>query len=313
MGVVVVCLKATNYSKMIIFDATIILLCVTSCSCGEYVDYTAGKINLILAVPHNGNQKPPNIPDRQPGCKDEEGVCRYPGKENCSKSKICKVVTFADSHTKEIAKVAYDTFVENTGMIPHMVVNNVHRGKMDPNTPTIEGAAQGNNEAIDAYEAYHGTINTAKESFDGQPGLLIDFHGQVHKQNSTEIGYLIRKEDLNEGTFDIEDLSIRSLVERRNGDPDCFVFGTESLGALFEAAGYKAVPSPRQHFPGTDKYFNGGFTTKEHGSRDNGGNVDAIQMEIPSEIRGQGGRGLRIQFAKDLAKIIEDFYTRNYI
>ena len=28
------------------------------------------------------------------------------------------------------------------------------------------------------------------ESLEG-PGLLLDFHGQAHKQNSTEIGYLI--------------------------------------------------------------------------------------------------------------------------
>jgi len=292
--------------------ATFLLACVASCSCGEYVDYTPGNINLILTVPHNGIRKS-NIPKRKPGCKNDEGVCQYPGKENCSQKKICKVVTLADANTKEIAKVAFDTFVNNTKMTPHMVVNNIHRGRMDPNTQTIEGAAQNNAEAIAAYKEYHGTINKAKQSFDGKPGLLIDFHGQAHKQNSTEIGYLIKTKDLNDGTFDIEDLSIRSLVERRNGDPDSFVFGDESIGALFEDAGYKAVPAPKKHFPGKDKYFNGGFTTKEHGSRDNGGLVDAIQLEFPSEIRREGGRGLRIQFAKDLAKILEDFYTRNYM
>jgi len=276
------------------------------------VDYTPGNINLILTVPHNGNRKS-NIPKRQPGCKNDEGVCQYPGKENCSQNKICKVVTLADMHTKEIAKVVFDAFVQNTKKTPHMVVNNVHRGRMDPNTPTIEGAAQNNAKAIAAYTEYHGSINTAKQSFDNKSGLLIDFHGQVHKQNSTEIGYLIKIKDLNEETFDIDDLSIRSLVKRKNGDPKSFVFGNESIGALFEAAGYNAVPSPSQHFPGKDKYFNGGFTTKEHGSRDNGGRVDAIQLEIPSEIRGEGGRGPRIKFAKDLAKILDDFYTRNYM
>merc|ERR1712002_1438147 len=96
---------------------------------------------------------------------------------------------------------------------PHMVVNKVHRGRMDPNTQTIEGAAQNNAEAIAAYKEYHGTINTAKQSFDGKPGLLIDFHGQVHKQNSTEIGYLISKEELNSGDLG-SGTSIDALVAR---------------------------------------------------------------------------------------------------
>ena len=47
---------------------------------------------------------------------------------------------------------------------------------MDPNRPIAE-AAQGNEEAISAYKAFHGAIEDAHEALNGVPGLHIDFHG----------------------------------------------------------------------------------------------------------------------------------------
>merc|ERR1719153_1376074 len=275
----------------------------------NYVDYIPGDLNLILSVPHNGNMRPDDMPTRQPGCENRNGVCEFPGKENCNKDKVCKVATLGDSQTQEIARILFDKFVENTGRMPHLVVSNIHRSRMDPNRP-IEDAAQGDAEAIEAFNTYHMTIDEAKRSFDGKPGLLIDIHGQSHKKNSTEIGYLIKKAALNSGNYDKSDLSIRSLVRRKNADLDDFLFGDESLGALFEAAGYKAVPSPRQISPGTDLYYRGGYTTQVHGSKDEGV-VDAIQLEIPGEIRKDGGKKLRTQFARELAEMIKSYYDKN--
>ena len=57
-----------------------------------------------------------------------------------------------------------------------------------------------------------------------------------------------------------------------------------SLGGLMEETGFHAVPSYRQPRPGVDRYFSGGFIVKEYGSRD-GGEVDAISIEAPSEVR----------------------------
>ena len=122
---------------------------------------------------------------------------------------------------------------------------------------------------------------------------------------------MIRKASLNSGNFSNSQLSIKSLVRRKNLKLDDYIFGNKSLGALFECAGYKAVPSPRQPSPGTDIYYRGGYTTQVHGSRD-GGVVDAIQLEFPGEIRIDGGDELRQQFSTNLAKILEEFYSQNY-
>ena len=140
---------------------------------------------------------------------------------------------------------------------------------------------------------------------------MIDFHGQGHKKNSTEIGYLIKKAELNSGNFRNSELGIKSLVNRKKAELNDYIFGKKSLGALLEAAGYRAVPSPRQPSPGTDLYYRGGYTTQVHGSRD-GGVVDAIQLEFPGEIRIDGGKQLREQFSTTLATILQEYYSTNY-
>jgi hypothetical protein len=115
---------------------------------------------------------------------------------------------------------------------------------------------------------------------------------------------------LNSGKFANSELGIKSLVSRKKAKLNDFIFGEKSLGALFESAGYRAVPSPRQPSPGTDLY-SGGYTAQVHGSRD-GGVVDAIQMEFPGEIRIDGGKNTGHQFSTTVARILQDFYSKNY-
>ena len=63
--------------------------------------------------------------------------------------------------------------------------------------------------------------------------------------------------------------------------------GPESLGGLLTGAGYKTVPSDspdEKPVPESQEYFRGGYTVQTYGSKD-GGEVDAIQIEVQSEIR----------------------------
>jgi len=178
-------------------------------------------------------------------------------------------------------------------------VSKLHRSKLDPNR-AIEDAAQGSPDAEAAYKEFHATIrrvqvsiNVYREMFEtakpiqktmASSGLLLDFHGQGHGQNSTELGYVYRKSDLNEGNLPTEGVSsISSLLTRTGLSPQQLLSGPESLGALWEEAGYMAIPSPRQPSPGKDKYYRGGYITQNHGSS-NGGVVDAIQLELPVEL-----------------------------
>ena len=65
------------------------------------------------------------------------------------------------------------------------------------------------------------------------------------------------------------------------------------MGALFElptvlnASGYLSVPSPQVNAPiGEEDYFQGGYNIEVHGSED-GGTIDAIQIEFPRYLRAE--------------------------
>merc|ERR1719334_1006005 len=94
-------------------------------------------MNLIFAVPHDGKEKPKHLPTRKQGCKNSKGVCQFPGRKSCSKNNICKVATMADAHTQDIARTVFHKFVKTTGKTPHLIINNLHRSKMDPNRDSL--------------------------------------------------------------------------------------------------------------------------------------------------------------------------------
>ena len=71
-----------------------------------------------------------------------------------------------------------------------------------------------------------------------------------HGQNSTELGYLISTGDLNEQYYYARNTSVRALASRTGMDGRTLTTGADSLGAYFEEEGCKAVPSPRQPYPG---------------------------------------------------------------
>lgn len=286
----------------------------------RFVEYIPGDTNLIISVPHGGYLTPSSIPDRSPGCLDDSGVCHFPCPTSSSeaphvctprnsKCSNCQVIIGGDSFTQEIGKELVKEINVITGKTPYVILSHLHRVKMDPNRP-IEEAAFKDPEAERAYEEYHKYIGEAKASLGG-PGLLIDLHGQNHHQNSTELGYLYMRKDLNAFDFTKDVPSISSLLKRSGLTVEQLLFGDKSLGALFENAGYRAVPSPRQPIPGQDKYYRGGYITQIHGSR-SGGSVDAIQIEVPQEIREWGGDDIRMTFARTLARILVDFQNMYY-
>ena len=67
----------------------------------------------------------------------------------------------------------------------------------------------------------------------------------------------------------------------------------------------------RQPKPGTDKYYRGGWITQIHGSRD-GGTIDAIQLEFPTEIRTEVSEEKRNIFINKLAQNINIFMNLFY-
>ena len=125
---------------MMLKTTNLMLVLLMGVGSAEYVDYTSGDINLILTVPHNGYEKPDSIPTRQPGCKNSAGVCQFPGADSCSRKKTCKVARLGDAQTQKIGRAVFDAFVGLTGRTPHLVINNIHRSKMDPNREIADAA-----------------------------------------------------------------------------------------------------------------------------------------------------------------------------
>ena len=123
------------------------------------------------------------------------------------------------------------------------------------------------------------------------PGIHFDIHGySSHKDMWFELGYLISNDNLDRGSLRPSESSIKSLAARaaaRGVSFSSLVRGSDSLGKMFQDAGYKAIPSPDWPSPSSGsngKYYRGGYTTLTWGSK-NGGNIDCIQMELPPKPR----------------------------
>merc|ERR1712168_221874 len=114
------------------------------CECesiNEYISYEPGdgSINLIITAPHNGELRPSCIWSRTAGCYINR-KCVYNhicGRKSYSK---CRASTSGDLGTKDMAIKIRNRIVENFGVKPHSIINNLHRTKLDANRAKSEAA-----------------------------------------------------------------------------------------------------------------------------------------------------------------------------
>merc|ERR1719348_1698112 len=207
----------------------------------DWVEYYPGNLPLILSVPHNGWLAPDEIPDRVPGCQDSQGVCQFPGLDDCPTADVCPIGTVGDKNTGVIGEGLYIALEERLGQRPHLIISKLYRRKLDPNRE-INEAAQGNPIAIEAYNSYHNLIAEVRDSISSSgPGMIYEIHGQIHKMNSSEVGYLISKNRLNsDKPPNHKYTSIRGLKERTGMTIQELIYGPSSLGTLLENEGFKA-------------------------------------------------------------------------
>ncbi|XP_068105391.1 uncharacterized protein [Hyperolius riggenbachi] len=275
----------------------------------KYIEYHVGNLNLILTAPHGGSLTPSSIPSREAGCWERaSGKCYYT--HSCPVGTAtdianCKVTTVKDLYTQEmVLAVAKEICQLTSGYCPHIVLNNLHRSKLDPNRDKDE-AAFAVPAASQAWDEFMGFIQTAKSHM--THGLLIDIHGHSHAENWVELGYLISKANLDSGKFSAADTSIYALSKKRQGTTfSDLLRGGQSLGKLIEQqnASYVSVPSPSNPGPNGGNYFSGGYIVATHGSKVSG-DVDAVQIELPKWIRESAERS---KFAAILAKALLNYY-----
>lgn len=231
-----------------------------------YIEYTTGDAPLIVSAPHGGALKPAALPDR-----------------DCA---AC--ISDADVNTEELARRVAAEFFARTGRRPHLVINRLHRSKLDANREVVE-ATDGLASLTPAWSSYHRFIESARGrvSGSGTRGLLIDLHGHAHAVPRLELGY-----DIDAATLRLSDAALASspalaassigrlFTANASGTaPAALKRGATSLGALFAANGFPSVPAPSDPAPAAQEpYFDGGYTVQRHGSS-LGGNVDAVQIE----------------------------------
>ena len=259
----------------------------------QYIEFVPGDAPLIVSVPHGGLLEPRHIPDRK-------GVVAH------------------DANTIELARAFADAYHELTGQRPHLVINHLHRKKLDANRDMFE-AAEGHPDAERAWREFHAYIGQAKELAIEMYGwgFYIDLHGHSHAHQRVELGYGVSADDLRypDSALDRGPVAAQSTLK-----PFCapagerpqlsnLLRGPESLGAILERYGVPSVPSDVQPAPEPGwEYFSGGYNVKRHGARD-GGAVGGVQIEVNSAWRrDQAALGY---FAHALARATADFLGRH--
>ena len=225
----------------------------------EYVEHIVGDLPIILSAPHGGDLRPDVIPDRTQG------------------------TTINDANTQELTRAIQRALLNRTGRHAHVVINRLHRSKLDANRD-LDEAAQGHPDAERAWAEFHAFTDSAKARVTEAwgSGLYLDLHGHAHPIERLELGFLLSRNELN-GTDALlngraHESSLRALASSVDTPFSALVRGPTSVGSLLEAQGVRAVPSNADPRPDADPYFTGGYNTNRHGSI-GGGSIDAIQIE----------------------------------
>lgn len=262
----------------------------------SYVEYLAGELPVIFIAPHGGLESPGWIPDR-----------------NCS-----GCVYGNDLNTQELARAIYQSVYDETGCYPHLIINHLHRRKMDGNRDIVE-AADGNPIAEQAWTDFHGFIELADSNVMANygQGIVFDLHGHGHSIQRLELGYLISKTNLGLPDVTLSDTSyansssinfLASISAQAFSD---LLRGPSAFGTFLANRGYPSVPSQQDPAPGSnDPYFSGGYNTQRYGSRDSGV-IDAIQIEHNMDgVRDSDSS--RQRYADSLAVALDEFIRLHY-
>ena len=268
---------------------------------GGHVEYVAGDLPLVFAAPHGGTLTPASIPARAagPACGPE-------------------VTTVRDANTEELVREIRLAFLERTGGQPHIVINRLHRSRLDANR-AIGEAACGQAVAERAWSDYHGFIDRARSAVTVSHGrgFFTDVHGHGHAIQRLELGYDLSGATLRrtDAELDADPAVERASTIRAFSEASPLAFsallrGERSLGARFAAAGYPAVPGAQDPAPDEgEPYFSGGYSAERH-SCAVGGSVCGVQIEANmAGVRDDAGN--RRRFALALVEVYHAYLTES--
>lgn len=252
----------------------------------RYTEYITGDLPVIVIAPHGGLLTPEEIPNRTQGVRE------------------------ADANTQELARTVAAVIHSRTGHHAHVVISLLRRSKLDPNREMTE-AAEGNPIAEQAWREHHAFIEQACAASVEKYGVafLIDLHGHAHPIKRLELGYLHSVEELahDDAALNAAEFAAKgslALIAARSRLPYAELLrGAPSLGALFEANGFRATPSPSAPQP-VAPYFQGGYTVTRHCKAEK--KVTGLQIEC-NRIGVRDTEANRLGFANALVKTLETF------
>lgn len=227
-----------------------------------------GQIPVLLTAPHGGTEAIPGAPERKSG-----------------------VVT-RDQGTREVAEALAKQIEEAVGGKPYLVTALFHRKYADANRKEEEAiedpAAKG------PYRAYHASVREYVDEIRRQwpkGAILLDVHGHAGDA-----------ETIFRGTQ-----NGRTVAELLKRHGEASLTGEKSILGSLEARGVGIKVHPAKA-PLAEQKENprlaGGFTVQTYGSNAADG-IDAIQLELGSDLRGK----LRDKLAKELAQSVAAFYA----
>ena len=228
-----------------------------------YVEYIAGDLPVILTAPHGGTLTPADLPLRACG------------------------TNVRDTNTEEQVREMAAAFRARTGRWPHVVINRLHRNRLDANRDSTE-ATCGDARALTPWREWHAFVGVAREAVlrtEGR-GWYMDMHGHGHELQRLELGYLLGAATLERSDASLDASvaaenasSIRTMSAQAEGISfSALLRGATSLGTLYANEGFPSTPSLAVPSPAGAPYFDGGYNTARHGCRD-GGMVCGVQIE----------------------------------
>ncbi len=261
----------------------------------DYIEYIAGNAPVIFTAPHGGTMRPSALPVRSCGAN------------------------VRDTNTEELARAAAAAYHARYGRFPHVIVNRLHRDRLDANRDSLE-ASCGNRAAGAAWGEFHGFVQLAQGAIaaDGGRGFVVDLHGHGHVIQRLELGYLLSGGTIDrtnaslDGDPTVGDASsIRAIARAQGAAPfSALLRGPTSLGTLLDGAGFPAVPSQTDPGPAGADYFTGGYITSRYGCRD-GGPTCAVQIE--AHFAGvRDSTAARERFADALVRVLGEFLSRHW-
>ena len=212
------------------------------------VTIAIGELPIILSAPHGGREALVEAPVRL-----GKGVDRFK--------------TSSDARTDLLTEKLADSLEQKLGKRPYVVIARVQRKYVDANRPAT--GAYESEQAKVAYDSYHQALADARQKIMQRwgHGLLLDIHGQVAEPKAIFRGTQNGK-------------TATHLVSRFGREA---LVGETSLFGQLAKQGFPVIPaidSPdREHGA-----YNGGYIVGTYGS-DSGGTLDAIQLELGSDLR----------------------------